>query len=127
MHRNPDHQRVSFRFATANDIERYYGTCPYQTLRAVVLLLNDEPAAVIGVARDEDHAQFFGDYRDTFVPHMKSMTTLRAIKRAMRIVAESHLPVFALADEEEPDSERLLTRLGFAPVPDRHRLYQWSQ
>lgn len=112
------------RFATAADIQSYYGSRPHPTMRAVVLTLNDEPVAVIGVARHESYAQFFSEYRPEFRPHLRSVPTLRAIKRAMSIVKESRLTVYAIAEEEEPDSVRILGRLGF--VQYRENVFRWQ-
>lgn len=124
MHGSADHERVAYRYATAADIERYYGGPQPMTLRAVVLTLNDEPAAVIGVARHECYAQFFSEYRPEFLSHLKSMSTLRALKRVMSIVEETKLPVYAIAEEEEPDSVRILSRLGF--VPFEENVFRWQ-
>ncbi len=112
------------RFATERDVIDFYGELPEQTLRAVVLVLNNAPVALIGMARQDTYAQFFSEYRPEYRPHLKSMTTLRAIKSAMSIVKESRLPVFAVAESTEPDAVRLLTRLGFAPFGDRN-VFRW--
>lgn len=92
-------------------------------MRAIVLTIDGELAALIGIARHPEYAQLFSEYRDSWIPHMKSMTTLRAIKLAVIMVRESRLPVFALADEAESDSGRILTRMGFVHVNDR--LFRW--
>ena len=125
MHGSAGNERVSWRYATAADIDRYYGDQPPpQTLRAVVLTLNDTPAAVIGVARQDQCSQLFSEYKPEFRPHLKSMSTLRALKRVMQIVKESKLPVYALAEEQEPDSARILARLGF--VPENENVFRWQ-
>jgi hypothetical protein len=116
-------QRVAHRFATQADIDQYYGTQPYPTMRAVVLTLNDRPAAVLGVARHESYAQFFSEYRPEYRPYLRSIVTLRAIKQVMSMVSQSTLPVYAMAEEEEPDSVRILTRLGF--VAFEGNLFRW--
>lgn len=114
---------IGFRYATAADIERYYPEPIYPTMRAVALTLDGEPAAIIGLARWATFAQFFSEYREEYRAHLKSMTTLRALKLAMRMVEETPLPVYAAAEENEPDSGRVLTRLGFVPVSEN--VYQW--
>lgn len=124
MHDRTGRERLAFRFASSEDIDRYYGARPGQTLQAVVILMGDQPVAVIGVARQIDHAQFFSEYRETYRPHLNSMVTLRALKQAMLIVSKCLLPVYALAEKTEPDSVRLLGRLGFTHVEEN--LYRWQ-
>jgi hypothetical protein len=114
---------IGYRFATAADISRYYEGQPHPTLRAVVLTLNDEPAAVIGLATEGLHAKFFSEYRPEFRPYLKSMTCLRALKQAMTFVSASRLQVLAVPEETEPDSHRILTRLGF--VQEDEETYRW--
>lgn len=117
-------ERVAYRYATAADIEQFYGHPQPMTLRAVVVTLNDELAGVIGVSRHESYAQLFSEFRPGFRPHLKSLRTMRALKRVMSIVEESKLPVYAIAEEGEPDSVRLLSRLGFIAFQDN--VYQWQ-
>lgn len=114
---------LGYRYATAADIERYYQEKLYPTMRAVVMTIDGEPSAVIGLARWAGFAQFFSEYRESYRQHLKSMTTLRALKLAMSMVEETPLPVYAAAEEDEPDSVRVLTRLGFVPVTEN--VYQW--
>lgn len=92
-------------------------------MRAIVLTVDGELAALIGIARHSEYAQLFSEYRDNWVPHMKSMTTLRALKQAVTMIKESRLPVYAEADECEPESEHIITRMGFVHVNDR--LFRW--
>lgn len=115
---------VAYRFASERDLIEYYSERPKQTLRAVVLTLNDQPAAVIGVARQNDCGQFFSEYKSQFRPHLKSMATLRALKQAMQIVKESKLPVYAMAEEQEPDAVRILARLGF--IRENENVFRWQ-
>jgi hypothetical protein len=114
---------IGYRFATAADISRYYEGRPHPTLRAVVVTLNEEPAAVVGLANEGLHAKFFSEYKPEFAPHLKSMPALRALKLAMTFVTASRLPVVAVADDEEPDSHRILTRLGFEHEDEDQ--YRW--
>jgi hypothetical protein len=110
--------KVGYRFATERDILDYYGSRPDQTIRALVFTLNDEVAGVIGVARHEDHARFFGEFHEEFRQHLRSLPALRAIKLVQSWIRESVLPVYVIAEETEPDAVRFLTRFGFVPYED---------
>jgi hypothetical protein len=124
MHSTAADQRVGWRCASAADIDCYYGERPRQTLRAVVLTLNGAPNAVIGIARQSGYAQLFSEYKPEFRPHLRSMSTLRALKHVMAMIEESKLPVYAIAEDKELDSVRILTRLGF--VPEKENVFRWQ-
>lgn len=111
--------KVTFGPATAPDLDAYYGGRNRQTMRAIVVKLDDSPAGVIGLAKARDRLLMFSEYKPELAPYLKSMGALRAIKEAMRWASESKLPVFAVCQ----DSERLLERLGFVHVQDG--VYRW--
>lgn len=104
---------MTYRFATAADLDAYYGERPAQTVRAVILALDDEPAAVVGLANEGGYYKLFSEYKPQFKPYLRSMTTLRAIKAVMRMIKQARLPVVAVEQPNEPDSPRLLARMGF--------------
>lgn len=126
MHCGGDHhehaharQDLTYRFATAADLTRFYGELPRQTIRAVVVLLNGEPAGVIGLARDGGCAKFFSEYRPEVEPHLRRFEVLRAIKLAMSLVESSTTEVYAVREE----GTDVLPRLGFVHVEDD--IYKW--
>jgi hypothetical protein len=102
--------RLASRLATAADIEAFYGHPWPTTLRAVVLVLEEKPVAVIGLSREGAAQKLFSDTKPEIEPYLaaKSMTVLRALKRVMGWVEASRLPVLAVADNPP-----LLERLGF--------------
>lgn len=104
---------MTSRLASGEDVDRFYGARPAQTLQAVVILMGGEVRGILGVARHEDHAQFFSEFREELRPHLRTLPVMRAIKRAQAMVAASRLPVYARAEDTEPDATRILTRLGF--------------
>jgi hypothetical protein len=125
MHGEPRNERITARPATAEDIDRYYGSRPRQTLRALVVLMDDDVKGVVGIARHADHARFFSEFREELRPHLRTLPVMRAIKRVQQFVAASVLPVYAIAEESEKDSARILTRLGF--VHHSENIYQWPK
>lgn len=120
-------ERVSFRFASAADIERYYGASQPQSLRAIVIILGGEVCGVLGVARAIDHVRFFSEFREELRPHLRALPVMRAIKAAQRLIEESRLPVYARAEETEKDAARILTRLGFVHQDGDVYLWRHSQ
>lgn len=123
MHSEPASQRITSRFAVRSDIERYYGAVPAQTLQAIVIEQGSDLAAVIGLARHADHAQFFSEFRESLRPYLRTLPVMRAIKAAQKLVRESPLLVYAIAEETEAESARILSRLGF--VHERENVYRW--
>ena len=102
---------IIVRYATAEDILAFYGEPPHGTLRALVAEMDGEIVGVIGIVREERWGVFFSDVTSVLQPHLKSITIMRAIKRALRFCDEYRGPVFARAIDAE--SCRLMNRLGF--------------
>ena len=88
-------------------------------MRAVVILLDEEPVAVIGLAEGIDCRTLFADSKPELDPYIKSMTVLRAIKLAMQLVKQSKKTVLAM---RRPGTDMLI-RLGFEHVRDD--IYRW--
>lgn len=112
-------QRLTSRFATADDLIRFYGERPAQTMRAIVVLKDETPVVVMGIAHRKDCATLFSDYTPKAYELRHSMTILRAVKKVMRIVQESKRTVYAVREE----GTDLLVRLGFEHVSDE--VYKW--
>jgi hypothetical protein len=110
---------IHHRFATAADIDRYYGERPAETLQAIVILMDEEPVAIIGLAREGDRYRAFSEYRPELEPHLRTMPVLRAIKAGQKMVNDAPLPVVALADGKPG----FLARLGFNEI--QPGVYLW--
>lgn len=109
---------VTYRTATAKDVEAYYGGPVPVTIRAMVVCVDEEPKAIVGISRWPDHARYFSEYKPEFEPYMKTMPVLRAIKKSMQWVEKSPMLVLAVADNPP-----LLERLGFAHLHED--VYVW--
>jgi len=111
---------LAFRYATDSDVVAYYGERPPQTIRAIVITLDEQPAALIGLARMQNYNCLFSEHKPELVPHLHRMTVLRAIKAAMRLLSHSILPVAAVAENPV-----LLTRLGLVPSANDPEVFLW--
>lgn len=116
VHRLGDHdgndekrQDLTYRFATAADLTDFYGALPRMTVRAVTILLDDKPVAIIGVTIERECARFYSDMKPELEPHLRRFQVLRAIQLAMRLVRECGRNVYAVREE----GTDLLERLGF--------------
>lgn len=113
---------LSWRYARASDIDRFYGRRPGTTLNAVVVAMDAAPVCVIGVSCEGDTGLFFSDEKPEFEAHRGRIPTLRALKAAMRLVEDYPLPVYARSETIE--GKRLLDRLGFQEVASD--IYRWN-
>ena len=104
-------EAITVRNATAADILAFYGGPTPGTLRALVAEMDGEVVGVIGIVRERQWGKFFSDSKPKLQPHLKSITIMRAIKRALRFCEEYRGPVLAQAHDAE--SCRLMHRLGF--------------
>jgi hypothetical protein len=119
-----DHQRLISREATAADIQAFYAGRPHPTLRARVVTSSDgEVLGVIGLAREGPWSKFFSEIREALRASLSRAICLRTILKSMDYVRASKLPVFAIAQADEPDSHRVLQRLGFVQVDGD--VYRW--
>lgn len=111
---------ISYRFATASDIDTYYGERPARTIRAVVILMDDGPVAIIGMEQLRDRYVAFSEFKPELEPHLKSMTVLRAIKAAQRMIQEARMPVLVV----NTSNPKLIEKLGFIQVEEGVHLCQ---
>jgi hypothetical protein len=103
---------ISHRYATAEDCRRYYGDDPQRTIHAIVILLDDEPAAMIGLERRRDRFVCFSEFKPELEPHLKTMPVLRALKALKTMIHESPLPVIV----QNTTNPKLIERLGFIQI-----------
>ena len=99
------------RQATAADIDEFFGQRPRRTLRAFAVEMDGRVEGVVGVSREKEFGKFFADYSEALEPHLRSITVMRAVKKAMELVKSYGGPVISVASHGE--GARLLTRLGF--------------
>jgi hypothetical protein len=105
--------------ASAADIDEFYGDRPGESMHAIIVRVDGQPAGIIGVAIERARLRAFSEYKPELEPHLKSIAALRAIKAAQKMFAASRLPLFAVCD----GSAALLVRLGFVHVQDD--VYLW--
>jgi hypothetical protein len=89
------------------------------TMRAVAILIDDMPHAIIGVAYGIDCATLFADYTPEMERLKHRMTVLRAIKLAMTLVKSCGRDVYAKRQE----GTDVVERLGFEHL--ENEVYRW--
>lgn len=115
--------QIGWRPATADDLERYYGSRPQTTVKALVGLMDGEPAGVIGIAREQWTARFFSDFKPEFEPYLSSIVIMRGIKAGLELVKNYPADVYAVVGHEKGGD--ILQRLGFVPT-DRENTFVWE-
>lgn len=118
---------IESRFATASDVDRYYGARPHESMRAYIVLMNGEPMGIIGIAKQKRFVRLFSEFKPELREHLTCMTILRTIKKAMQLVKESRVPVIAVASPDEPKSRSIIERLGFRyhSASPNGEVYKW--
>ena len=100
---------VRWRFATPADIPRFFPDALPFTVKAVVVEVGREPAAMIGLAADGAGGQcFFSEELPLIEPHRRRVAVIRALQRVMGWVRTSPVPVYSVSDNQP-----LMERLGF--------------
>lgn len=115
-----ERKNISYRYANAADFIRFYGVPQPWTARAVVILLADEPVALIGLSYGLDCATMFSEAKPQIEPYKRSMTVLRAIKMAMRLANTCGRDVYAVKQE----GATVLERIGFEQYDGE--IYKWQ-
>src|ERR1041385_750381 len=109
---------ISWGPATAAEVDTLYAGRPRETVRALVIRVDGEPAGIIGLAQEPDRLRAFSEVREALCPHLHRMSVLRAIKAFMRWVEGSAVPVYAISE-----GTGLLERLGF--IQFKGEEYRW--
>lgn len=101
--------------ATALDIERLYDKVNGETLRAWVMDVDDEPAAIGGVSfTAEGYPLIFSRLTDRIRPY--KLAIFKGARLLLKRLGASRYPMFAVADPEESTSRNLLDYLGLKLV-----------
>lgn len=123
----PSGPRIVGRPAAAADIAALYGGPSPDTMRAWVLLIDGEPAALGGIIYAQGiNPMAFSRLTDRARPYRRVL--VQAARFLAARYAESRRPVFAVADPAEPTAPGLLEHLGFRldAVVDEYRLFLFN-
>lgn len=105
------------RWATAADVEEYFGEVPKQTQRAQIGILDGEVVAFWALVFTKSGVGLISDIRDKLLPH--KITIHRTAKRFLLQAAElGYTDIYALADPDIPGSSKWIKALGFNFVYD---------
>lgn len=103
------------RYATAADIDAFFGSRPRVTITARVLEMDDKVVSVAGLAREGTCHKLFWDIAPSYENVMLEWRMRRLIVREIRAllarIAKNPVPVVACVGNHE-----LLSRLGFEQI-----------
>lgn len=118
--------RIKGRPATAADIAEFYPEMT-SSFRAWVAEIDGVPQGIIGIALLRPIACMFSSFREVLRPYLRHPTILRLIKKAQAEMKASSVPVGAAVEPGEPESPKILTRLGFRPAGELsgYEIYVW--
>lgn len=103
--------------ATQELLRDFYGKSHARTARALVVLEDTKPIAVVGVAIEDSCNVVFSDVIPEVRAHIRDYRrgVVQCARRVMRL-ARRGLPIYATADPEVEGSGRLLTHMGFEQI-----------
>lgn len=102
-------ERVTYRLATAEDIEAVTGQKTPYTVMAYAFFLDGEPAGLGGYKLENGNFVVFSDIKkDVKAP---KMTVYRCVRKVMDMIKAKGLPMYAMAENPE-----LCERLGFKRI-----------
>lgn len=90
-------------------------------MKAIVAEMDGKVAGIIGIVREYGYGKYFCDISPELMPHLRSITVMRAIKESMKFCEEYKGPLVAVAEHAE--GCRILNRLGFTHL--QGALYGW--
>ncbi len=105
---------VTYRPATAADAAAYYGRSPGLTFRGYVAVKGDEVLGICGVNYTHGMRVAFSEFKEALRSDRRALA--KGVRMTMRIVNQIKGPVYAVADDEEPTSTKLLAKLGWVPT-----------
>lgn len=99
------------RLATADDIRDWYGRIPY-TMHCMLLMIDDHPMAIGGIARMNGQNVAFMDIKPAAQHY--PVTLVKASKCVIdEIISRSVVQSVATPDPNLKNSRKFLTKLGF--------------
>jgi hypothetical protein len=107
---------ISVRPAKIEELARIHPEAVGTSYIAWTAELDGEPAGSIGLALTRPRACLFCGFDEALRPYLKSMPILRLLKKVERTMKMRGAPVYAIRDRNEPQAERILTRLGLVPA-----------
>lgn len=117
---------ITTRPATPADLALFYPdfTCSF---RAWTALLDQAPKGIIGLALTLPVAFLFSNFEPELRPHLRRPGIMHLIRQTRDTIRKSRVPVWAVAQDDEPDAPRILQRLGltYKGVLEGHVIYEY--
>lgn len=99
------------RWATPDDLTKFYGLPISHTVQAVVLDVGGEILAVAGIYEHSGRLICFSDFKEEASSFKKTIISGARMMRS--IMAKKRRPIYAVRDENLATSARFLAYLGF--------------
>jgi len=105
-----------------NKNDKWWFTHHDKTVRGVVVELDGEIIGVAGVLHTSP-LQAFSEMSDKIRKYPK--TVMKVMLSFKKVLEHYDLPMYAIANEDEHNSRKVLERIGFKPLDGR--MYKWQQ
>ena len=102
--------KVELKFASAEDVEEFYGGPPLFSCRAVIARLDGKPVGLGGVYRCGKTMVVFTEIREEMRPHKKAI--IRAARMVLNII-NRYTTVVAYADPDQQTADTFGSHFNF--------------
>ena len=87
----------------------------------MVILMDDEPAGIAGLVREQGMLKYFTEYKDELEPYIGTVSVLRPALKVMRWVRNAKIPVFSISSSDT--GRKAVEKLGFQNI--QQEFYLW--
>ena len=103
--------KCELRTATTKDAYNFYGRMPTNSFKGIVAVEGDKVIGIGGLFYTKSNLIAFSDMKPEMRPYKKAM--VKGCRIIMDMVKNAEVPVYAVANSNEPTAKNLLKRLGF--------------
>jgi len=112
--------RCEIRTATAKDAHDFYGKPPSNSFKGFVAVKSGRVIGIGGVFYTKTGLIAFSDMKPEMRQHKKAI--VKGCRMIMDMVKNAEVPVYAVANDNEPTANNLLERLGFVNTGVKNEL-----
>ena len=102
--------------ATMEYAKEFYGDQYTKSFKGYAALLDGKVVGIGGISFEGKARALFSDMKKEMRPFKRDI--VKGVRILGEMVKNARYPIFAVADNKEPASEKLLTKLGFVPNGD---------
>ena len=103
--------KIIIKLATMAYAKEFYGDQYTKSFKGGIALLKGKVIGVAGLSFEKDSMMLFSDMKDEMRPYKRDI--VKAIRILGKMIKNVRYPIFAVANNKESLSEKILNKLGF--------------